>query len=277
MDDGVTVAEDLVWPDARILVVDDERGLRRTLTDIFNRLGYRAEGVASGEEALECLTDDPADLVILDLNMPGMGGDEVLRLARPIAPETLFIILTAYGTLDSAIAAIRHGAFDYLLKPSPVEQILHVVHGALKERREDMESDTPVALLERALHELKRTDEPAQAAPKDERFLQSAEVTIDTRRHLVVVRGQVADLTPTEFDILVYLMQHQGQVVSCRELVLHLRDCALDERDARPLVRSHIHRLRQKVEHNPSAPELILTIRGSGYLFTSDRNLAQTR
>jgi DNA-binding response OmpR family regulator len=149
-----------------------------------------------------------------------------------------------------------------------VEEILRVVRHALRVRRERTEEDTPVALLERALQGLKYTTPPVEETPQEERFLQSAEITVDTHKHLVVVRDRVVDLTPTEFDILVYLMQHPGRVVPCRELVLHLRGCTLSERDARPLVRSHIHRLRQKVERDPTTPHLLLTIRGSGYLFT---------
>jgi DNA-binding NtrC family response regulator len=115
------------FPGARILVVDDEVSIRRTLTRLFARMGYQAAEAASGQEALEQIGAQRFDLVILDIRMPDMDGTEVLKAARPAAPNTVFILLTAHGTLDSAIVAIRHGAFDYLVKPSPVQEIVRAV------------------------------------------------------------------------------------------------------------------------------------------------------
>ena len=88
---------------------------------------------------------------------------------------------------------------------------------------------------------------------------------VDTLRRLVVVRGQRVELTPTEFDILVYMLQHQDRVVLSRELAAHLRGCDMDERDARLLLRTHIHRLRKKLELDPSQPRIICTVRGNGF------------
>jgi two-component system KDP operon response regulator KdpE len=101
--------------------------------------------------------------------------------------------------------------------------------------------------------------------PSPERFLQASEVSVDTLRRLVVVRGQPVELTPTEYDILVYLLRHREQVVSSRELVAHLRGYELDERDARVVLRAHMHRLRHKMERDPARPHLICTVRGTGY------------
>lgn len=258
-------ATEPILPGARILVVDDERGIRRTLTQMFTRMGYQATGVASGAEALEQMRRERFDLVILDLKMPEMDGTEVLKAARPFAPDTVFILLTAYGTLDSAIVAVRHGAFDYLLKPSSVQEIVRAVEAGLAERQRRMSQEEPVVLLERALAGLKGAT-PSQTVPStSERFLQLPEITVDTLRRLAVVRGQPVDLTATEFEILTYLMRHRDRVVSCRELVARVRGYELDERDARTLLRSHIHRLRRKVERDCSRPSLIRTVRGSGY------------
>ena len=85
---------------------------------------------------------------------------------------------------------------------------------------------------------------------------------------LVVVCGQPVDLTPTEFGVLTYLIRHWDRIVSCSELVAHVRGWDLDERDARLVVRPHIHRLRKKLKHDPQRPPLIRTIRGSGYIIT---------
>jgi DNA-binding response OmpR family regulator len=250
-----------------ILVVDDEAATRHTLADLFTRMGYQATEAASGPAALELIARRRFDLVILDLNMPEMDGSEVLKAARPLAPDTVFIILTAYGTLDSAIVAIRHGAFDYLLKPSPVKEIVRAVEAGLVERQRRLGREEPVALLERALDSLKAVQRLPAPLPAD-RFLQTPDLTVDTLRRLAVVRGQPVELTTTEFDILVYLLRHRDRVVSCRELAAHLRGYDMDERDARVFLRAHIHRLRRKVERDPAHPTLIRAVRGSGYVFT---------
>ena len=253
-----------------ILVVDDEDSLRYTLIGLFQRMGYRAAGAASGEEALEHIARQTFDVVLLDLKMPGMDGTEVLKAARPLAPDTVFIILTAYGTLESAIVAIRHGAFDYLLKPSPIGEIVRAVEAGLAERRRRLGQEDPVTLLERALVGLKAAARQPESPPPTDRFLQAPGLTVDTLRRLVVAEGEPVKLTPTEFEILTYLMRHRDRVVSPRELAAHLRGCDLEEHEARTLLRSHVHRLRRKLERDPSCPRWIHTVRGSGYLFSGD-------
>jgi len=259
-------------PGAHILIVDDERALRHTLAGVFKHLGYQVTEAGSGREALDHIKDQSWDLVILDLQMPGMNGAEVLQAARPLAPDTVFIILTAYGTLDSAIVAIRHGAFDYLLKPSPVQEIVRAVEAGLVERQRRLHHGDPVVLLERALVSLKTAEQQPETPPSadsTERFLQASGITIDTLKHLVVVYDQPVDLTQTEFEILTYLLRYQDHVVSCRDLVAHVRGYDLDERDARIVLRTHIHRLRHKLEIDPAQPRLIHTVRGSGYTIST--------
>lgn len=254
---------------ARILVVDDEMAMRRTLIDLFESMGHRVEEAGSGPEALEQIGRQPYDLVLLDLKMPGMEGAEVLEAARPLAPDTVFIILTAYGTLESAITGIRQGAFDYLLKPGPITEIVRVVEAGLAERQRRLGRQDPVILVEQALATLRTTgQQPDTVSDSDaeERFLKATDLTIDALKEIVLVCGQPVHLTPTEFDLLVYLVRHQDRVVSCRELVAHLHGYHLDEKDARTAVRSHIRRLRQKVERDPAQPHYIRTARGQGYI-----------
>jgi DNA-binding response OmpR family regulator len=254
---------------ARILLVDDERGVRRSLARLFKRIGYEVTQAAGGAKALDLIARHTFDLVILDLKMPGMEGTEVLKQARPLAPDTMFIIMTAYGTLDSAITAMRHGALDYLLKPSPVKEIVRAVEAGLSARQEKLQRQDPITLLEQALDNLKTQDRPPTASSPASRFLQISDVTIDQAKQLVVVQGQPIDLTPTEFEILTYLMCHRDRVVSGRELVAELRGFDLKESDARTFLRAHIHRLRHKIEPDPSQPRYICTVRGSGYMFAT--------
>jgi len=248
-----------------VLVVDDERATRHTLADLLHREGYQVVEAASGPEALDFLASQPFDLVMLDLKMPEMDGTEVLQAARPLAPDTVFIILTAYGTLDSAMIAIRNGASDYLLKPSSPQEIVRAVQVGLAQRRHKLAREDAVMFLERALEGLKTTAPTPKAAYTVERFLHISDVTVDTLRQLVVVRGRPMKLTPTEYDILVYLLRHRGQVVSCRELVVGLHGYELDEVDARIVVRTHMHRLRHKLERYSSLPHIISIVRGRGY------------
>ena len=140
---------------ANLLVVDDEYAARRTLVNLLRHSGYKVTEASNGHSALELITRHRFDLVIVDLKMPDMDGTEVLAQARPLARDTVFIILTAFGTMDSAVAALRHGAFDYLLKPSSLQDIIRSVEAGLAERRRRLNPEDPVALLERALAGLK--------------------------------------------------------------------------------------------------------------------------
>lgn len=266
------------FPGARILIADDEPGIRRTLTEILRRVGYHPSEAASGTEALQKIQTESFDLVLLDLNMPGMSGTTVLAAARPYAPTTVFIIITAYATLDSAIQALRHWAFDYLFKPSSVHEILQVVENGLASRQQRVPPDDPVALLERALATLKSappdtipnmvvgTGTSPTAAPA-ERFLQAPGLTVDTHKGLAIIAEEAIALTPTELDILAYLMRHAGRVVSTQELGTHLQGVEMTVHAARDLLRAPMHRLRHKIEDDPAHPRFIHTLRGRGYLF----------
>ncbi|HSJ57619.1 MAG TPA: response regulator transcription factor [Anaerolineae bacterium] len=255
-----------------ILVVDDEKSMRVTLKAFLDHLGYRVSTAANGQQALELMGSQVFDLVLLDLHMPGISGTEVLRAARPLAPDTAFVILTAYGTLDSAILAIRNGAFDYLLKPTPVQEIVQVIERALADRRRRrLSQEGPVALLERALVQLRSEGADPRPLPAPERFLQEPDLAIDTLKQIVVVRGEPASLTPTEYDLLVYLVRNRRRVVSCRELVREVQGHDLDERDARVVLRTHVHRLREKIEVDSKDPQMVLTVRGRGYTFQSSK------
>jgi len=276
----MTSAINTVSTGASILVVDDEPAARRSLASLLRHAGYSIVEAGSGREALDTITRQRFDLVILDLKMPDLDGNQVLAKARPVAQDAVFIILTAFGTLDSAVAALRNGAFDYLLKPSSLQEIVHSVEAGLAERQQKLVARDPVALLERALAGLKAAPQEALPPPastpapasdsEPDRFLQTREITVDTLKRLVAVRGQRVDLTPTEFEILVYLLRCRDRVVSARELASHLRECDMDERDARLLLRTHMHRLRQKLEVDPENPRILNTVRGSGFRITDE-------
>jgi len=122
------------FPPSRILVVDDEAVMRATLEEILGGAGYEVTTAANGEAALAELKNTPADLMLLDLRMDGLDGLQVIEAASQIVPDTVVVMLTAHGTLDSAISAMRRGAFDYLLKPCQVPEILAAVQRGLAHR-----------------------------------------------------------------------------------------------------------------------------------------------
>jgi DNA-binding response OmpR family regulator len=257
------------FPPSRILVVDDEAVMRATLEEILGGAGYEVTTAANGEAALAELKSTPADLMLLDLRMDGLDGLQVIEAASQIAPDTVVVMLTAHGTLESAISAMRRGAFDYLLKPCQVPEILAAVQRGLAHRAQKLRQRDLVTLMQKAIGELQVRGAATAETAAPERFIQSRGISLDLQRHVATVRSQLLDLTLTEFKLLAYLMQHPDQVVSPRELVSAVQGYEADEYEARAIVRVHIRRLRQKLETDPANPEYILNVRGVGYVFAS--------
>jgi two-component system response regulator PilR (NtrC family) len=119
----------------KILVVDDEQSLREVLSIMLKRTGYAVTSVADGEEAIELLNKDIFDLVITDLRMPKIDGMEVLKAAKSASPETVVLIITAFASADSAVEAMKQGAYDYLTKPFQVDEVQLIIRNALEKRR----------------------------------------------------------------------------------------------------------------------------------------------
>ncbi|HLF29101.1 MAG TPA: response regulator transcription factor [Anaerolineae bacterium] len=251
-----------------ILVVDDEMAMRATLSEILSGEGYRVSTAENGEAALELLRQTPIDLMLLDLKMAGLDGLQVTEAAQQLSPDTVIVMLTAHGTLESAINAMRRGAHDYLLKPAAVPEILAAVERGLKHRTQSLRQRDLIALMQRAIQELQvpGAGTAGESTGRD-RFIQSRGVSLDLQRHVATANGNLLDLTLTEFKLLAYLMQHPDQVVSPRELVSAVQGYEADEHEARAIIRVHIRRLRQKMEPDPDNPEYVLNVRGVGYLF----------
>jgi len=131
-----------------ILIVDDEFSVRDSLEHWFRRDGYRTAGAKDGEEALRRLREDRWDVVLLDMKMPGMDGLEVLRRIHALEPGILVIIITAFGSVESAVSALKEGAFDYINKPIDPDELSHVVQRALEQRRLRSENVALKAKLE---------------------------------------------------------------------------------------------------------------------------------
>ena len=254
-----------------ILVVDDEPAMRETLQEILELEGFQVSQADGGEAALEILRQTGIDLMLLDLKMKGMDGLQTIEAARQISPETVIIMLTAHGTLESAIGAMRHGAFDYLLKPAVVSDIIASVQRGLNHRTQMLRQRDMLGLMQRAITELHTTP----AASRTDRHLKLREIDLDLQRHIAVVRGQILDLTLTEFRMLTYLMEHPDQVIAPRELVAAVQGYQSDEHEARAIVRVHIRRLRQKIEPDPDQPIYVLNVRGVGYVFAASTDTSE--
>jgi len=232
----------------RTLVVDDESGVRFFLEETLVKAGYDVSKAASGEEALDRLRDEPYDLMILDLKLGGrVDGLKVLEAVRWRWPEIIVIILTGHGSLESAIAAIRDGVDGYLLKPVEPRQLRQAVKEALERR----------ALL---------AELPGRK--DDSEVLQRGPFSIDLAKHLAMKDDEPLDLTPREFRLLAHLIDNAQRVVEPKELVRVVQGYECDSlHEARQIIKWYVHRLRQKVEPNPSKPRYIINIRGIGYRF----------
>lgn len=253
----------------QLLVVDDEKAIRMVIGDALETAGYRVQTAANPTQALALCQEQVFDLALIDLKMQGaMDGLDLLKQLRHRSPSTVVIVLTGFGTLDSAIAAMREGAFDYLTKPASIAQILESVEHGLSKRRDELRRQQLIHQLEDTLRALKIDGEQAVAQPNvDERFAKSGTLFIDRRKRIAVRGATPLELTGTEFDILDYLAQHADRVITASELAHATQGYDLIEADARPLVRVHIQRLRQKLEDDPLRPRFIINIRGKGYRF----------
>ena len=221
-------------PQARILVVDDEETIRLTVSAALRKSGFETTTAIDAEQALSTLSQTKCDLAILDLKLPGvMDGIGLLMELKARSPETLVMMMSAHATLDSAIAALRSGAFDYLLKPFTMEQVVVRVEQALASRRKIMQP-SPNAL-------------PG--------------IQIDPQLRSVLHDGVPVMLSVTEFDILAYLMNHSDRVVSASEVIQAVQGYDLNEIDARTILRVHIQRMRQKIGDDPENPRHIQNVR----------------
>lgn len=230
------------------LVVDDEEGIRFFLEETLRRAGYVVVMAASGEEALERLRETPFDLVMLDLMLGGrVDGLRVLEAIRWRWPETVVVMLTGHGTLESAMAAIREGVDGYLLKPVEPHEVRQAVREALERRKRLVQS---------------------QEMGGEGQTLDRGPFFIDLKKHLVALDGLPLELTPSEFKLLVHLIRNAHRVVPPKELVWAVQqyECQ-DLHEARQIIKWYIHGLRRKVEPDPSSPRFIVNVRGVGYRF----------
>lgn len=144
----------------RILVVDDELFVRELLLEFLSAQGYDVSLADSGEKAVELMQTQPADLVLVDLKMPGINGIEALRQIKKIAPDILAIIMTGYPTIESSIEALRHGAYDYVIKPFKLDDLKSSIERALREHTLKVETSQLKDRIEQLETELEKVSSP---------------------------------------------------------------------------------------------------------------------
>ena len=222
---------------ATVLVVEDERKLRDFIRSYLERAGFTVLSTGSGAEAITMAADTAPDLVVLDLGLPDVPGETVARELRAMSAIPI-VMLTAKAAEEDRVRGLELGADDYVTKPfSPRELVLRVQ-----------------AILRRG--------GPA-AAPRDVASYGGGALVIDELRRTVTVRGTPAQLTPTEWGILVTLATVPGRVYSRFELINKVRGYEFEGYER--TVDSHVKNLRRKIEDDPGSPGIIMTVLGGGY------------
>jgi DNA-binding response OmpR family regulator len=231
----------------RTLVVDDEERIRFFLQETLQRAGHVVTTASSGEVALDRLQDTPFDLVMLDLRLGGrVDGQRVLEAIRWRWPATVVIMLTAHGTLESTLAAIREGVDGYLLKPVKPPEVRQAIKEAFERRKEWAQ---------------------LRAEEEEGRVLKRGLFSVDLEQHKATLDGKPLNLTPSEFKLLAHLMQNPRQAISPPDLVQAVRGYRPEYlHQARQVIKWYIHCLRRKIEPDPTDPRYIVNVRGVGYM-----------
>jgi DNA-binding response OmpR family regulator len=222
---------------ARVLVVDDDVTVREVVVTYLRAAGYEVDESADGEGALTLLRDRPADLVVLDLMLPGIDGLEVCERLRSRHDDVPVIMLTALGSETDRVVGLERGADDYVTKPcSPRELVLRV--GSV----------------------LRRAGERADAGARG--TVSDGDLVVDSDQHVVTLADRRLSLTNREFDLLRFLVTHPGQAFSRDELLSKVWGWSFGDQST---VTVHVRRLREKVEVDPTQPRRLATVWGVGY------------
>ena len=221
----------------RILIVEDEESLAEPLEYLLRREGYETEIAADGRAALAAFDRAGADLVLLDLMLPGLPGTEVCRELRTRSSVPV-IMLTAKDSEVDIVVGLELGADDYVTKPYSSRELLARIRAVLRRRVDPVD---------------------------DEAVLESGRVRMDVERHTVSVDGDEVPMPLKEFELLELLLRNSGRVLTRGQLID--RVWGADYFGDTKTLDVHVKRIRSKIEQDPSSPELLVTVRGLGYRF----------
>ena len=233
----------------KILVVDDEISLQETVAYNLKKQGYDVQTTGDGMEALELAREIQPDLIILDVMLPGLDGFEICRILRR-EMTTPVLMLTARDDEIDRVVGLEVGADDYMAKPFSMRELIARVKAMLRR----------VRLIREEVSEAEGSD----GKPKQE-VLEFGNLRIDITRREITVNDEVVAFKPKEYELLTFLAQHQGQVLS-REFILE-RVWGWDFIGDSRTVDVHVRWLREKIENDPANPRRIITVRGAGYRF----------
>jgi len=224
----------------RVLVVDDEPQIRRVMKTALAANGYEAYEARTGEEALESLRQDSPDLILLDMNMPGMGGMQTCREIRSVS-EVPIIVLSVRDSEQDKIAALDAGADDYMTKPFSVNELMARVRANLRRMPTQGENEQLIAI--------------------------SDQLTVNFGARQVIANGREVRLTPKEFDLLHYFLANANKPITHRKLLQTL--WGPDYGDEVEYLRVFVSQLRKKIEKDPAHPRYIVTEPWVGYRFAT--------
>ena len=222
----------------RVLVVEDEESFSDALSFMLRREGYEVGVAADGATALEEFDRHGADLVLLDLMLPGISGTEVCRTLRQRSTVPIIMVTAKDGEVDKVVG-LELGADDYVTKPFSSRELVARIRAVLRRR-----------------------GEPEEMLPG---VLEAGPVRIDVDRHVVAVRGETVTMPLKEFDLLELLVRNAGRVLTRGQIID--RVWGSDYVGDTKTLDVHVKRLRAKIEEDPREPRLILTVRGLGYKF----------
>ena len=225
----------------RVLVVEDEESFSDALSFMLRREGYEVGVASDGAAALDEFDRHGADLVLLDLMLPGISGTEVCRTLRQRSAVPIIMVTAKDGEVDKVVG-LELGADDYVTKPFSSRELVARIRAVLRRR-----------------------GEPEDMAPS---ILEAGPVRIDVDRHVVAVRGETVAMPLKEFDLLELLVRNSGRVLTRGQIID--RVWGSDYVGDTKTLDVHVKRLRAKIEEDPREPTLILTVRGLGYKFEAE-------
>lgn len=226
----------------KVLVVEDDAGIRQSLFETLGALGFAVGEAHNGEEALVQLRMVNYDAVLLDINMPGMGGKEACRRISAMFPGLPIIMLTVRDDEDDVVEALDAGAYDYVTKPFQIRELTARLRSVIRRRQ------TPVG--------------------EKEVITVVADISLDSSRHVLEKRGEQVHLAPKEFETLRCLMEHAGRPVRHENLLRSI--WGPEYGNEREYLRVVINQLRKKIEDDPANPVYILTESHIGYRFREE-------
>lgn len=223
----------------RVLLVDDQAAIRRALRTSLNELGFQTVEASRGEEALHIVRADNFDAVLLDINMPGMGGMKTLVRLRASYPRLPILMLTVRDEEQDKVEALECGADDYITKPFSIRECIARVRSAVRRAQTpERPVDAPITI---------------------------GEIKVLPNRRIVSKSGQPIHLTRKEYDILYYLMTNAGRAVTYGKLLASVWGAGY--RQEVDYLRTFVRQLRKKIEDDPANPKYLLTDAYVGYRF----------